>query len=184
MKHIILFTGHMIDAKDRPAPRFPAYKEASVKQEIYQKLLQQKETITLPLQGIASGACGGDILFHESCAEAGIPTEVYLALPGEEFKKASVSFAGENWNNRFNKLVEKLPVHVLATENKNNSDLNIYERTNEWMLQTALEGGGKNMTLIALWDGGGGDGKGGTEHMVKMAREMGAEVDVIDIKKL
>jgi hypothetical protein len=112
-----------------------------------------------------------------------IPSEIYLAAPAEEFKKRSVSFAGENWSERFENLIKKLPVHRLPVD-KGNADMNIYERTNEWMLETALSSGGKNMTLIALWNGGGGDGKGGTEHMVKMARHQHAEVEIIDIKKL
>ena len=40
------------------------------------------------------------------------------------------------------------------------------------------------MTLIALWDGKGGDGDGGTEHMVKVAKEKGAKVKIIDTNKL
>ncbi len=181
MQHYILFTGHMIDAKDRPQPRFPAYKEAAVKKKIVDLLLQQKEKFQ-SLKGIASGACGSDTLFLEACIQLNIPAEIYLAYPEEEFKKGSVSFAGENWDNRFDKLVATLPVHVLA-ENKN-TDMNVYEQTNEWMLHNALKSGGDNMTLIAVWNGSGGDGKGGTAHMVKMAEEKGAEVQIIDVKKI
>jgi hypothetical protein len=181
MQHFILFTGHMIDAKDRAKPRFPAYKEKSVRKEIFDLLLQQKEK-AVSLKGIASGACGSDILFHELCLQLNIPTEIYLPYPAEEFKKGSVSFAGENWDNRFNKLASSLPVHIL--DEKKNTDMNVYEQTNEWMLHDTLRSGGNNMTLIAVWDGGGGDGKGGTAHMVNMAREKGAEVEVIDVKKI
>jgi hypothetical protein len=35
-----------------------------------------------------------------------------------------------------------------------------------------------------LWDGNAGDGGGGTEHMIKVAREHGAKTKIIDIKKL
>ena len=37
------------------------------------------------------------------------------------------------------------------------------------------------MTLIAVWDGKGGDGPGGTEHMIHTAREKGADVVIIKI---
>ncbi len=40
------------------------------------------------------------------------------------------------------------------------------------------------MTLVALWDGKGGDGEGGTEHMVKQAKARGAKVVRINIKEL
>ena len=184
MKHSILFTGHMIDAKDRADARFPENKENSVREEILKLLLKEKELQKDELIGIAGGACGGDILFHELCAETDIPTEMYLALPIEEFKKASVSFAGAIWEARFEKLIKGLPVHILPDENDNNNSDNIWERSNLWMLNVALKNGGSNMTLMALWDGKGGDGKGGTEHMVEISKEKGARVDIIDITKV
>ena len=182
MKHFILFTGHMIDAADRPVPRFPPGKEEKVRQEIKLRLLHQKLVVTEPLQGIASGACGGDMLFHELCIASGIPSEIYLASSADEFKKGSVSFAGKNWEDRFDALLKQLPCHELPPTT--DTTMNKYERTNEWMLETALSEGGSNLTLIALWDGGGGDGKGGTKDMINMAKEKGAQVEIIDIKQL
>jgi hypothetical protein len=40
------------------------------------------------------------------------------------------------------------------------------------------------MTFIALWDKKGGDGAGGTEHMVKEAEKRGAKTVVIDINNV
>ena len=40
------------------------------------------------------------------------------------------------------------------------------------------------MTLIALWAGKGGDGPGGTEHMVKEAKEKGAKTVIISMQSL
>ena len=182
MKHTILFTGHMIDARDRKAPRFPEDKENAAREAIKKALNKEREKYNDQLTGIAGGASGGDILFHELCKETGIPSEVYLALPKQDYKKTSVSFAGEAWVARFEKLTGKLPVHILS-EGTSNKD-SIWERTNLWMLHEALKAGGEHMTLIALWDGKGGDGKGGTEHMVQVAKEAGAKTIIIDIKKL
>ena len=184
MKYSLLFTGHMIDAKDRAVPRFPSIKENTARKEIRKYLLKEKEIAMGEINGIASGACGGDILFHELCEEIDIPTEMYLALRVTEFKKASVLFAGNDWDIRFDKLNEKIPVHILPDSKDNNNSQNVWERTNLWMLNIALENGGENMTLIALWDGKGGDGNGGTEHMVKIAKEQGARVSIIDINKI
>ena len=182
MKHTLLFTGHMIDARDRTAPRFPEEKENAARGDLKKVLNKERKNHPDQLTGIAGGASGGDILFHELCKETGIPSEVYLALPKEDFKKASVSFAGKAWVTRFEKLTGKLPVHILseATGNKRS----IWERINLWMLEEALKGGGEHMTLIALWDGKGGEGEGGTEHMVRVAKEAGAKTIIIDTKKL
>ena len=134
------------------------------------------------MTAIAGGASGGDILFHELCQEMHISSQIYLALPSDKYKKASVSFAGKDWDARFDKLIGELPVNVLP-QGKSKED-SIWEQTNLWMLKDALNEGGRNMTLIALWDGKGGDGEGGTEHMVKVAREEGAKIKIIDINKL
>ncbi len=184
MKHRILFTGHMIDAKDRDAPRFPPYKELNVRQGIEKHVRNLKIHFKNGHLGIAGGACGGDILFHELCLEMNIPSEIYLAMPIPQFKKESVSFAGKTWENRFDKLTEQLTVHILPKSNANDKSYNVWARANLWMLQSALKDGGKHMTLIALWDGISGDGVGGTEHMVKVANDEGAKVEIININKL
>lgn len=174
----------MIDSKDRDAPRFPPHKEMNVRQDIEKHVRNLKVHFKNGLIGIAGGACGGDILFHELCLEMNIPSEIYLAMPIPQFKKESVSFAGKNWENRFDKLTEQLMVHIFTKSNANDNGDNVWANTNLWMLRTALKDGGKHMTLIALWDGKSGDGNGGTEHMVKVANDEGAKVEIININKL
>ncbi|MCY7292020.1 MAG: hypothetical protein LH615_07545 [Ferruginibacter sp.] len=183
MLYTILFTGHMIDKDKRAKPRFEAAKENEVMQAMQKQIIQEKGVAKNNIRGIASGACGGDILFHELCKEYKIPTEVYLAMPENEFKKASVSFAGKKWDDRFDELVKKLPVSILPASTENNKE-NVWEQTNLWMLKKGLENGGENMSLIALWDGESGDGTGGTEHMINIAKEKGARINIIDIKKI
>jgi hypothetical protein len=180
MKHVIVFTGHMIDKEGRKEPRFPAGKENAARAEI-QKLLRAEKNANDKLTGIAGGACGGDILFHEVCGELNIPSEIYLAMPAEEFKKHSVSFAGKIWEDRFDALIKKIPVHILPTEKNEES---IWEATNIWMLESADEIEKNNITLIALWDGKGGDGPGGTESMINTAKKKNAKINIIDITKV
>lgn len=183
MLHSILFTGHMIDAAHRAEVRFPASKELSVMDEVRKQISQELKVYTFT-KAIAGGACGGDILFLEVCVKLGIPTEMCLALPPEEFKKNSVSFAGGNWDDRFDRLTEKIPVLILPAEKNNDSEQNIWAATNAWMLERSVEAGTDGCTLIALWNGKGGDGKGGTEHMIQMAKEKCAHIIIIDINKL
>ena len=47
--------------------------------------------------GIAGGACGSDILFHEVCESLGIPTRLFLALPEAQFQVESVNRGGPVW---------------------------------------------------------------------------------------
>jgi hypothetical protein len=59
-----------------------------------------------------------------------------------------------------------------------------WSRANLWMLYNALANDSLNMTLIALWDGKGGDGEGGTAHMVALVRSSGGTAETIDIDEL
>jgi len=188
----LLFTGHMIDKPDRKEPRFPASKEALVKEEIKKKIIEEKNKLSenKKLLGIAGGACGGDILFHEICEELGIDSHMYLALPRKQFIVESVAFAGSDWIERFDKLYKKLP-HPLLSENqelpnwlRKKADYNIWTRNNLWLLNSALVNSGINMSLIALWDGKGGDDIGGTEHMVQEAKKKGAKTMLIDMNSI
>lgn len=138
------------------------------------------------LKGFAGGACGGDILFHEACLSLNIPSEVLLPMPADAFKKESVDFAGAIWSKRFDDLYRiiphlTLPPDAYPPQSSPDQPYDIWTRANLWMLDKALAHGGKNMTLMAVWDGKGGDGPGGTEHMITIAREAGAESIIIGI---
>jgi hypothetical protein len=183
--HYLLFTGHMIDKPDRKPVRFPAVEETIVRQKLKEIIETVRSKEGNNLLGIAGGACGGDILFHEICREAGIPTELYLALPREPFLVESVEFAGVEWVERFDALYKHLPHHILSQTKelpkwlRKKESYRIWERNNLWELSASLAEGGINMTLVALWDGKGGDGPGGTADMVKQAKARGAKTIVI-----
>jgi hypothetical protein len=46
---------------------------------IREAVIKEREFGSDELIGIAGGACGGDILFHEVCEELKIPTRLFLA---------------------------------------------------------------------------------------------------------
>jgi hypothetical protein len=196
---VFLFTGHQIDSPNRTKtkpPRFPPDKEPLARERIKEELLRASKGLdTSPKLGLAGAASGGDILFHEVCAELGIPTHVYLALPDNMFINESVAPADADWGERFWKLLDtkdrgkevrqlfetmEMP-KWLQTEKP---DYGIWERNNLWMLHNALALGGRYTTLIALWNGEGGDGPGGTKDMVEQARKLGARTIIIDTKNV
>src|SRR6476661_866380 len=187
---VLLFTGHMIDAPGREKPRFPPDQEGTARQAIRKAVEGERNRPGGVPSGIAGGASGGDILFHEVCAELGIPTRLYLALPRDPFIEASVAPAGGDWVGRFDRLAAKLPVRVLAEsaelpgEFAGKGDYDIWQRTNLWMLHEALAEGGENVTLIALWNGREGDGPGGTGDLVERARERHARTVILDTTQL
>ncbi len=191
---VLMFTGHMIDSPDRENPRFPADKETVAKEEI-KKLIENELSESGGINyGIAGGASGGDILFHEVCAELGIQTKLYLAIPKNDFIEESVAPAGPDWIGRFNKLFDRLEkqklVRVLCDKKQlpdwlhSKRDYNIWQRTNLWMLYNAKADAGNNVTLIALWDGQKGDGPGGTKDVVERAGKFAVKPLIINTKEL
>jgi len=187
---VILFTGHRLDAPDRPTPRFPAAKEAEARAMILKAVASIQAKSAGKLRGISGGASGGDILFHEVCEELNIPSQMFLVLPKADYIKASVADAGSAWIERFNRLYEKLKVRVLSDADRlprwlrAKKDYSIWTRSNLWMLHNALAISQDHLTLIALWNGATGDGPGGTEDMVKRAQDRGAVFIHLDSRKL
>jgi hypothetical protein len=183
---ILLFTGHRIDAPGRSPKRFPPEKEDLARTWIREKVAGEKAAAgDAAVVGIAGGASGGDILFHEVCAELGIRTRMYLAVPARDYVVSSVSDAGPDWVRRFNELQRTTQPQVLSDAVdlpswlRTRADYGIWQRSNLWMLHTAFAFQG-HVTIIALWDGKAGDGPGGTADMVARAKERGARTVVPD----
>lgn len=190
--HVILFTGHQVDAPGRARPRFPPEKEplakAAIRAAVEQELAAHGSAV-----GFAGAASGGDILFHEVCAELGVPTRLYLALPSEAYAAASVAPAGGDWVARFYAIASRFPTAPILSRTRDLpgwlrhlGDYSIWQRNNLWVLNEALawSGGAGNLTLIALWNGEKGDGPGGTADMIRVARERGAAVRILDSNAL
>lgn len=108
---VMAFIGHMIDHPNRSTPRFPATIEPQVKNAILNSLRASNARI-----GYCSLACGGDILFAESMEELGGEVNIFLPFSEVDFIEQSVAFAGEEWINRYNRLIKKFPVTYITNE--------------------------------------------------------------------
>lgn len=185
--HVILFTGHRVDSPGRKTPRFPAACETKVRDAILSAMRKIRDAGTGRLLGVAGAACGGDILFHEVCKELGIETMVCLALPADQYVAASVL---PEWVDRSHRVVDSGNALVLAEQGKmpawltDKPGYDIWQRNNLWELSTALAQDARRLTLVALWDGQPGDGPGGTEHMIGIARKRGAEIQILDTRAI
>ena len=206
-KRVLVFAGHMIDAPGREKKRFPPDKENVAREKIKEAIIKEMNTGAGVLCGYAGAASGGDILFQEICAELDIPTRLYLAIPPKKYVNSSVVKAGQDWVKRFwdiyNKHEKSKQLRVLSEVEdakddvdylpawlRSKDDYGIWQRNNLWMLFNAVDEacdvktGDPNLTLIALWDGAGGDGPGGTGDLVKKVQDMGARHEIIDTKEV
>lgn len=182
-KNVLLFTGHMIDARDRKTPRFPADKEQAAAAAIAQTL--EDIGATSGDLSISGGACGGDLLFSEACMARDMAIELYIPFDEPTFLAKSVDFAGGDWRDRYFAVKSKATLHIAPEELGSLSEgENAYERNNQWMLTAATRFGGDRLALICLWNGQGGDGPGGTQHLMEQARRNRSRIYWIDTRQL
>jgi tetratricopeptide (TPR) repeat protein len=186
-RQILLFSGHMIDAPDRPEPRFPQSKAEAAAQKIGEAL---DELGACPDDlALAQGASGGDLLFLEACKKRGARLQLMLPFPEPEFIRKSIlpSEEGEKWKKRYYDLASYLqpPPRILPDElGLPPKGVDPYERCNLWLLYTALSYGIKKVQFMCLWDGNKGDGRGGTAHMYEEVQRRTGQVTWIKTEDL
>lgn len=186
-RQVILFSGHMIDTPDRPTKRFPAEKESAAAQKIADTL-EQLGAGPDDL-AFAQGASGGDLLFLEACRQRNVRLQLLLPLQEPEFIQRSIlpSIGGDKWRDRFYLLTSGLKdaPRIMPDElGPLPKGVSPFERCNLWLLYTALSYGIDKVRFLCLWDGGGGDGPGGTAHMYNEVKRRTGRVTWIDSKTL
>ena len=186
--HVVMFAGHRFDQPGRPTMRFPTALEQPAYRTILEFLrrLQQTDEIV----GFASGSIGADILFHEACRELDVPSTMCLPIPADAYVHSVARDLV--WRSRLLALIQAKkrlqPPAILELNNApglppwlQGSATNEWERGNRWVLEMALTFGAAKITLLVVWDGlGHGDSRGGTAHMVSLARAY-SDVDIHEI---
>jgi hypothetical protein len=184
-RQVLLFSGHIVDAPDRATPRFPLSKVAGARAAIDQALAALDagpEDLAL-----TQGAAGGDLIFTEAALARGVRVQWLQPLPEPEFIQRSVlsSAGAEGWRTRYFAAKAGLnedPLCMLQELGPPPHGVSVWERGNQWLLQTTLAYGPEKARGVVLWDGGGGDGPGGTRHMVEEVRRRTGRVSWINIK--
>jgi len=182
-RKVVLFSGHMIDAPGREQPRFPPDKEPVAAKAIA-GALTDLDIGPLDLC-ICGGACGGDLLFAEAALKRGARLELYLPFEEPAFLEKSVDFADKDWRARFLAAKARAELHVAPRElGPPREGEDPYERNNRRMLDAAMRFGAERLNFVALWNGEGGDGPGGTRHMMEEVRNRGGRTLWLDTTKL
>lgn len=193
-RHVILFSGHMIDdpdvrgpGKEKPA-RFPATKLPAAQAAIEAAL------DTLEVQegdlGLCGGACGGDLIFAKACLARGLRIELRLALREPEFLRRSVTFADDDgaWYRDFRQVKSDARTTTMVMSDEVGvlpKSGNVFDRANRWQLYSALSHDLDTVDFLTLWNGEPGDGPGGTQHMVEQISQVtGRRPIIIDPSEL
>jgi hypothetical protein len=177
----------MFDTPTRNPQRFPVAKEEVAAREIG-KALDALGAGPGDL-ALSQAAAGGDLLFLEACQRRGIRCEILLPFKEPEFIERSIlpSAEGERHRDRYFEVKSRLDgvFRFMPDElGPSPSGVDPFERCNLWLLYTTLAWGTDKARFICLWNGGGGDGPGGTEHMYKEVKERTGNVNWIDTRTL
>jgi hypothetical protein len=169
---VVVVSGHMVDAPDRPRPRFPASAVPRVAAEVAAAL--DRWGVGPETTLVTGGARGADILAAEAALARGARLRLVLALPPDEFVAASVALPGSDWANRFRDLVRVADVEVVDGDGED-----VFTLTNERILTVARQLDPQPYAIV-VWDGEAGDGPGGTEDFVRRLGPAGERLVVID----
>ncbi len=186
-RHVLLFSGHRMDSPDSNTPRFPPSMEPAAAARIAAALAALDAGPTD--LALCQAAAGGDILFLEACAARGVRCQVMLPMDEPAFIEESIlpSANGAGWRDRWFALKSNLSDSPLIMPDELGTGpkgQNLFERCNRWLLNTALVSGPERLRFIGLWNGAGGDGPGGTKHMMNEARRRTGRVEWIDTRTL
>jgi hypothetical protein len=198
---VLLFSGHRMDEPGREPPRFPPAHEADAARRIAAALDRLKvgeKTIAF-----SQAAAGGDLLFLEAALERGATCHVLLPFDEPTFLERSVlpRQNGERWRDRYYALKDRhgrrekgssrrrprLQLREMPEALGPTPELGVspFERCNLWELYSALACGIAKLRFITLWDGSsGGDGPGGTAHLLRQVKRRTGRVEWIDTRTL
>jgi class 3 adenylate cyclase len=175
---VAVLVGHMVDQPDRPSPRFPAEAEGRVKEALRHWLDEEGVLI-----GYASGACGADLLFLEAVLERGGEAHVVLPYRRGAFREDCVDLVpGSDWGERFERVLARAKAREVSTHKLGDGGVSYdySSRVLHGLAQIHADQLGVGLSHLAVWDGKPGDGPGGTADTVRLWRQGGREVTVID----
>jgi hypothetical protein len=180
-RRVVLTSGHMIDAVDRPSPRFPVCLEPAVAREIEAVLdgwdIGPEDLLLL------GGARGSDILFAESGHRRGSRVEIILASPPDVFEQTSVALPRSIWSQRFHYLLEHHPYTVSQADG--GGAPNEFARANQELIRRAKELAPPAQLRVALvWDEQPAGGPGGTGEFAELAMALDVPLAIINPIKL
>ena len=184
---VVVVAGHRMDAPGCVPPRFPETAVAAVREALRVRLARLQKDGGIHV--LASAAPGTDIICHELCRELGIKSTICLPMPAGDYATNTFGDADDRWRSRFFALTgpgaDCLQLSDLPGLPKwlQGTDTDEWERGNRWVLQLALSENAPRSLIAVLDEEAVRNARGGTAHMVQIARGSGKiDVDIVALK--
>ncbi len=180
--NVLAFSGHLIDAPDRAAPRFPAYLEGAVRTAIEREI----DTL-LPVIAYTQAANGSDILFCEVLLARGQELNIVLPFAREDYAAHSVAPAGGEWQARFDHILAKASSVTYATEGLYLGDNTLFQHVSDLILGLAslrAQSLSVEPTMLVVSDDSQAGATGGTHDTLAMWQQRGHRHISVDLKAL
>jgi tetratricopeptide (TPR) repeat protein len=164
---VFVFAGLMLDSPHPPARerRFPPAFQPAVASEIKRAL-----SLSVAAIGFSSAAAGSDILFLEQMRTLGQAYHILLSGPQPEFKERSVNYAGADWGERFQTVLDSAKsVEEASSHHPADNSVAYWYASRLLSCRALLQAQQLNLDLVALavWNGKPGFGRGGTASFIE-----------------
>ena len=136
---------------------------------------------------MAARAGGGDRLFAEACLARAAKLELYIPFDEQTFfcwsgRSTLPMRAGASVSTQRRAVPRCMSCPTNLVHFQRGEDP--YKRNNLWMLKSAKRFGWDKVAFITLWNGQGGDGPGGTKHLMDEVRRKTDRVYWLDTRQL
>ena len=179
---VVAFAGHMIDAPDRPVPRFPRDLVPAVDAALRAELARLHQPVVF-----ASAACGADLLFIDAALDRNAEVTIVLPFDREDFVRTSVAVGGDEWLARFDAALARATRVVMATAEGYLDDDVLFEHAAVLVEGFSMLRAAQLQTspaLLCVVDADGAERVGGTQATLeRWKRNIGAP-RVIDLRAL
>lgn len=176
---VCVFSGHMLDKADQETARFQLDDIERVQSDIRHFFDSNSIGVTY-----SSAACGSDILFLEEAARRGIESIIILPFSAEDFKKSSVSFAGQDWEMRFDKVLNSASNVINLDDDPTAPGSIAFTYTNRYLDGLSLLRARILETetcCLAVWDRSKSQIGGGTSEIASHWEARSTDLSVIDV---
>ena len=180
--NVVAFSGHMVDAPNRAAPRFPAYLEGAVRAAV-----EREVDPMLPVIAYTQAANGSDIFFCEAMLARGQEVNIVLPFSREDYVAQSVAPGGSDWLTRFDHVLAKANSVSYATDGRYLGDDTLFQHASsliQGLASLRAQSLSVSPTMLVVADTSQAGATGGTLATLATWEQRGHACVIIDLKAL